>query len=329
MNRSGISRAWSFLIVLALLAMAGRPAQAELIYAAIRGPAGPPNIAHHLITFDSATPGTVTDLGAITNLGPFQYLEDIDFRPATGQLYGLGYTGSVYNINLGTLVATSAGFPGAPGTGYAQAGIDFDPVADRLRIIDGQTGFNALFNPNTGTGAPESLSVDYALGDSNAGANPRIAGIAYNNNVNGALTTTLFGIDIHQPQVSPPSAILTTIIPASAGTLHTVGNLGVSTTDLGGFDISGGTGIAYAALNNGSTSSTLYTINLSTGAATPVGIIGIDYTQFQVAGISVAPPAGPGGGGNVPIPPAILLAPLGALFAAIASRRFKSRTTSI
>src|SRR5438034_67263 len=98
MNRSDISRVWSFLIVTALLVMADRSAQAEIIYAAIRGPSGPPNISHHLITFDSATPGVVTDLGAITNLGPFQYLEDIDFRPATGQLYGLGYTGSVYNI---------------------------------------------------------------------------------------------------------------------------------------------------------------------------------------------------------------------------------------
>jgi hypothetical protein len=57
----------------------------------------------------------------------------------------------------------------------------------------------------------------------------------------------------------------------------TIGALGVAAEDEIGFDIvsSGGTDVAYAALHvMPATSSSLYTVNLSTGAVTLVGPIG-------------------------------------------------------
>ena len=73
--------------------------------------------------------------------------------------------------------------------------------------------------------------------------------------------------------------------------------------------------------------STLYTIDLSTGLATPVGQIGIDNSQFLVTGLSVAPVQGPGGGGpnGAPVPAAAVMAPLAAAIAGAWSRRWRRR----
>src|SRR5689334_15156374 len=59
-----------------------------------------------LISFDSATPNTVTTV-AITGLQVGETIVGIDQRPATGQLYGLGSTSRLYVINPTTGVATA------------------------------------------------------------------------------------------------------------------------------------------------------------------------------------------------------------------------------
>src|SRR5262249_5884619 len=72
------------------------------------------------------------------------------------------------------------------------------------------------------------------------------------------------------------------------GQLTTVGALGVDTTDQVGFDIAPTTGVAFASLTTVGTtsSSTLYTINLATGAATMIGPLGGSPT---IRDIAVAP----------------------------------------
>ncbi|MEZ0268325.1 MAG: DUF4394 domain-containing protein [Phycisphaerae bacterium] len=283
-------------------------ASAELIYMTIReSSAADPQ--DKLLTFDSATPGTVTDLGFITGLGNLQYLAGIDFRPATGELYGLGYTGSVYKIDINTLAATSQGFiVGSPGSGWVNAGFDFNPTVDLLRVTDGSTAVNAVFNPATNTGAPQT-PLAYGGADPNAGQTPEVGGVAYSNNVNGAVTTTAYGID-----VGPlASARLVTINPPAAGTLNTVGDLGVAADEASGFDISGSTGVAYVVLSdfvNGQNIPTLYTIDLATGAATIVGAVGIDTSTYRVTGISVAPDFSSGGPNGVPLPLPVVAGPV-------------------
>jgi hypothetical protein len=306
-----------------LLAATGCAAHAELIYGVAH--TGGQNTQNKLFSFDSASPGTVNDLGNITGLGNLQYLADIDFRPSTGELYGLGYTGSVYKIDVNTLVATSIGFVPAPGSGFSGVGIDFDPVTGNLRIIDGQSLMNFSFNPDNNTHTLDSPLVQYVAGDPNLTPTPpfpRVQGIAYDNNVSGALSTTLYGIDVHAPGMPPP-ATLTTIAPLS-GDMTTVGSTGVSTGSVGGFDISGATGNAYTVFNSFlPTTANFYTVDLTTGQATLVDALNVD-NQFLVSGISVAPVnLPPGGGNNAPLPAAIFMAPLGVAIAGVTARRMR------
>jgi uncharacterized protein (TIGR03437 family) len=72
-------------------------------------------------------------------------------------------------------------------------------------------------------------------------------------------------------------------ISPNGGQLFTVGSLGVDPGDNNGFDIADITNNAYAALNVGGTVS-LYTVNLATGATSPVGAIG---GGEEIFGISV------------------------------------------
>jgi len=216
-----------------------------------------------LLFFDSATPGTVTKTITISTVGN-EALTAIDFRPATGNLYAFGASGRFYILNLTTGAASN---PPAvpvvvPGTSFD---IDFNPTADVVRVTS-DADFNFRFNPDDGTIVQQDPNLAYAAGDAHAGANPTIVGSAYTNNFAGAGATVLYDID---------SGLDTLAIqnPPNAGTLNTVGPLGVNTSDQVGFDISQGTGVAYASLTVGGTAG-LYTISLANGAATLVGNIG-------------------------------------------------------
>jgi hypothetical protein len=75
--------------------------------------------------------------------------------------------------------------------------------------------------------------------------------------------------------------------------LNTVGALGLDVDGAGGFDVSGLTGTAYAALLPASSSvSQFYSINLATGAATSLGVIdgGLVITAMAV-GPAIPEPA--------------------------------------
>ncbi len=82
--------------------------------------------------------------------------------------------------------------------------------------------------------------------------------------------------------------------PPNNGTLNTVGPLGINVVAANGFDVSGLTGIAYAALQlAGYPEWSLYTIDLTTGAATAIGPI----CGERLEGLSVA------NGGALPVEP--------------------------
>ena len=285
-------KTWPVLLALALVL--GAPvlrAEAELIV----GLTG----TNELLTFDSATPGTTTALTPITGL--LGTLVGIDMRPVDGQLVGVGNVGgvgTVYSINLTTGVATSinTGFA-LIGSGF---GIDFDPVANALRIVSlSEQNLRIL---SGGTGA---VVVDTPLNPGDHG----VLGAAYSNNFAGALSTTLYDIDnqgpvdglVLQTQGSPGGSP----VSPDSGTLFPVGPLGIITGDPSvnpiGFDISGLTGTAYASGPAG-----LFTINLGTGAATLVGAIGPGTFQVRdIAAFQVGPAV------TVPEPGSITLLGLG------------------
>jgi hypothetical protein len=180
-----------------------------------------------------------------------------------GQLYALGSTSRLYTINLSSGAATAVGAAFTPALSGASFGFDFNPTVDRIRVVS-NTGQNLRLNPNDGTVA----ATDGALN----GAATTGTAAAYTNNFAGATTTVLYVMDATK---------LYTQNPPNNGTLVNVGNLGITVDASNGFDISSKTGTAWAILTVGTTTK-LYSINLTTGAATAAGDFGAKARGFAM-----------------------------------------------
>ncbi len=228
----------------------------EVIYGVTQTSGG----AFNLISFNAATPGIILTTVGITGLQPAETIVGADFRPATGRLYAIGSTSRVYILNLTTGAATAvgAGTPFTPALNGTAFGVDFNPQADRIRIVS-DAEQNLRIVPNTG--------AVVAPGDTNLTPAGNVVAAAYTNNFAGASSTTLYDID----SVSDSLLIQN---PPNDGTLTSVGVLGVDISAVAGFDIASGSGIAYvSAYPSAATQPTLYTQNLGTGALTAVGAL--------------------------------------------------------
>ncbi len=230
---------------------------------------------NQLVRFDSATPGTIVSTTTITGLQTGENILGIDFRPANGLLYGLGSTSRLYTINTTTGAATQVGTatftPALSGNAF---GFDFNPVPDRIRVTS-DADQNLRLNPDTGAVAGTDTNLVFATGDPNAAMNPNVVAVAYTNNFVGAGSTTLYGIDSNLDILVLQGSASGSPTSPNTGQLTTVGALGVNTTDQISIDIAPFANTAFAVLQvSGETSSRLYTINLSTGTATPIGPIG-------------------------------------------------------
>ena len=225
-----------------------------------------------LVIATNSAPGTAISSVTITGLGAGQTVAGIDYRPAAPRiLYAISNVGQIYTINVRTGVATAVGTPPIPT--ISGVGFDFNPVVDRLRIVT-QIGQNIRANPDTGALAATDGTLAYAPTDANAGAIPTVAAAAYTNNVAGATTTTLYVLDTRGALA--PTRLATqgnaTVSP-NTGQLFTVGSTGVTSLGVAGFDI-GSTGQAFATFTDPvSRVTSLYSINLGTGAATLVGAL--------------------------------------------------------
>jgi hypothetical protein len=207
---------------------------------------------------------------AITGLQANENILGIDFRPATGELFGLGSTSRLYRINPATGAATQIGATGAFTLTGTSFGFDFNPTVDRIRVVS-DTGQNLRLNPNDGT----LSATDPVLNGAATGADAA----GYTNSFGGATTTILYDI-------SSTTDTLYRQEPANAGTLVTVGALGFDITGVNGFDIANANNVGLAALQlNGVAGSGLYTINLTTGAAAFVSPIN---TTAAIRGLAIA-----------------------------------------
>jgi len=220
---------------------------------------------NRLAGFDPRTPNTLTSNVAITGLQPNECMLGIDVRPADGQLWGLSCKGRLYTLNPDTgaatfrvaLVAdpadTTAPFTGLDGS--LMLSVDFNPVADRMRVI---TPAGQSLRINVATGA---TTTDGAINRASTPAS--VIAAAYGNNVAGTTATTLYNLDANND-------VLTVQSPPNDGTLVNVGALNIDIASMAGLDIAGGdNGLVLAALRVGTTGPfLLHTISLATGAAT-------------------------------------------------------------
>jgi hypothetical protein len=178
----------------------------------------------------------------ITGITAGQILIGIDYRPNNGVLYGLGYNSATGATQLYTIV------PGASGTASAatavnvtpiilslgnasasnsskRIGFDFNPAADRIRVVS-STGTNYRLNPNTGGLAATDGTLSYdgnattspvlpatSLPSPNPPAAPGVGSVAYTNSTLGANATTLYDYD------ELNKGILSVQAPPNSGTL--------------------------------------------------------------------------------------------------------------
>jgi hypothetical protein len=258
-----------------------------------------------LVRFNTATPGTTTTV-SITGVNASETLVGIDFRPQTGQLFGLGVnatgnTSTLYRLDPQTGTATGIGTAGQiafvdgsanpvdlPDPAAAGYGFDFNPTVDRIRVTT-STGLNFRVNPNNGapvdgdlnlgTGSVPGTNTDALI---NGSGSTGVSGAAYTNSFGQTL-----GVNGPTSQYTLDAASNTLFVqnPPNAGTQTlgvpvTLSNAPLNFDNVNGFDIpasgrvsTSGTqavGSGFAALTVGGVSS-IYQIDLTSGAATLLG----------------------------------------------------------
>ncbi len=248
-------RSLPILILVASLAVAGRPASAD----------PPPTLVAladdgTLVVLRADRPATTR---TVRPVGLGGRLVGIDTRPADGHLYGLTATSDLYRVDPASGRCTALSTLTVPFDGEARSGVDFNPQVDRLRLVSA-AGQNLRVNVDLGATAVDA-PLAYAPGDANAGKRPRITAAGYTHVVAGAATTRLFEIDADLD-------VLVVQDPPNDGVLHTVGPLGVDFGPLGGLDVvTDAVGVDHAYAASGAT---LYAVDLEGGRATVLGTIG-------------------------------------------------------
>ena len=225
-----------------------------------------------LVSFRVQAPDKVSVRGII-GLAPGEKLLNLTVRPANAMIYALSSRSIVYTVST-VGVATAVGPAFTPALQAQASGFDFNPVADKIRIHT-DVDQDLRLDPLTGKVVGVDGTLAFAPTDANAGQSPNLVGTAYTNSVTPAPTTTmLYAIDSTRN-------LLTRLPNPNDGMIETVGPLGVDADAMAGFDI-GKDGVALAALHVG-TETALYTVDLTTGAATKLAAIAHPIALTSIA----------------------------------------------
>ena len=261
---------------------------AALLTAPTLGLAGPAKMQGFALLDDGATLAVMADLARpdAAETRPLATAVDaIAYRPVTGDLVALSNAnGAMYLIDPETGAMTDLDATFVDGAGIAAGlvtDLDFNNKIDAVRAVSG-AGVNLVYFPEE-FGDEKAGSVRrftdlaYAEGDASEGTAPQIFANAYTNAIPGAKasSTAQYALD------AATDALVT--LANNAGTLETVGPItvdgaAVDLLPMGGFDIvsaAEGEDAAYAILQMaGQETASLYRIDLTNGAATPMGNTG-------------------------------------------------------
>ena len=232
----------------------------------------------NLTIFDLKTAKRTKALGQAKGLVGDVRLIGIDERPADHKVYGVGDKGGIYVINRGNGVVRKVSQVSVALEGQ-HFGVDFNPAADRLRIIS-DTGQNLRHDV---TQATPTTAVDGALNYEGTTATG-ITAAGYTNSDNDPSTgTTLFNLDMTRDQVVQQ-------VPANSGNLLVSGPFGPRQGPVAGFDIVGSNSGSRTADNTGFASirptggglATLYSVNLLSGKFTKVAKFDKDIADLAI-----------------------------------------------
>ena len=187
----------------------------------------------------------------------------IDVRPADGKLYGVTEFGQIVTVDSATGLAARVSQLGGRFENGGRAVVDFNPVADRLRVI-GMNGTNLRVNVQTGEAATDGR-LRYAEGTPWAAAAPRVTAGAYTNSTAGAQATMLLTID-------SLTRTLNLQAPPDDGVQRPRGEVARSLPVAPAFDI-----LADGQGNNRGfllAEGMLHDVDLQSGRATPIGAVG-------------------------------------------------------
>lgn len=212
-----------------------------------------------LVMFNSMKPAVAKTM-KVTGAGP---LLGIDVRPSNGMLYGVATDGTVVTIDPATGAATVASKLEKMPPAAATAIVDFNPAADKLRLM-GLDGTNLRADVDTGKVTTDG-TLAFRSEDMHAGEKPAIVAAAYINSYGKPAKTAMYDID------ATIVALIQQVSP-NDGTLAAVGKLGIDAAPTYAFDVqtnAQGRNTPWLAAGD-----MLYTVDLETGKATGVGVIG-------------------------------------------------------
>jgi hypothetical protein len=240
-----------------------------------------------LVRFSTDTPGRTRNIGkAQKGLSGDRSLIGIDYRVQDGKLYGVGNNGGIYTLSTADASASKVGqlTVGLVGTSF---GVDFNPAANRLRVVS-DSGQNLRHNlDDAAAAAPPLAGMTQSDGTLTIPpATTPAAGVtaaAYtNNDLDANTATTLFDIDTMNDTVVVQS-------PANNGLLAPTGKLQVDAGSSVGFDIYSRNRFGVTQGNSGFATVpvlgrySLFRVNLLTGKLSRVGGFRADTQVMDLA----------------------------------------------
>ena len=227
--------------------------------------------AAELVRFNAGQPHKLQQRVPLQGLQPGDKLVGIDFRVSRGVLYALSASGRLYTLDTKTGRLTPVGSAPPVVLRGERFGVDFNPAADRVRVVS-DSGQNLRLHPDTGALAATDPALTWAAPGRPA---PRVAAAAYTYNKKDEKLTTNYAIDLGSGTLVMQGSLEGSLpaVSPNTGALTVVGPLGSGALDAAALDIADIDNTALAALrSHGRTR--LYVLDLATGRGTPLGTVG-------------------------------------------------------
>jgi Domain of unknown function (DUF4394) len=216
----------------------------------------------NLVSFSADQPRRLNSSQPITGLPMGTTLTGIDFRPVTGELYGVGSDSIVYRVSTVTGRAVAEGPAFSPALNGRFFGVDFNPTVDRIRVTS-DANQNLRLVPDTGALAGQDADLNPN--------DPTVVGSAYTNSSFSATlptATTLYALDALDDAIYVQN-------PPNNGTLVMPQKVDINVRGDAGFDIAGQNNVGYVATaGDRRPGADLYRVNVLNGKTQKLGQIG-------------------------------------------------------